>query len=791
MKNAYMFFSLFLLMALTRLVFAACAPGSTWTASWTDSFNQTTYTLEAPCKAYVNEPFSITATVTDNDYPNGIVAYPWAIFDTISTSTKTRTTVAGYAGGADDWIVTENGQWQKVVSQTYTGDPVDHRIEFRFTDLGAGSGGHYWGSSTIGDITVDPYPPVTGTSLLPVKRTSGGTSAFYYTSLQAAYDAAASGNTIQSRSAAFEETVLFNRPVTVSLTGGYDSTFAPGSTPTMIKGALRISDGKVKVGNLKLTEPDAAPPPPDPVPVILSLSAPGAVQAGQPCSLAWSVQDADQISLSPGSAVQGNGITVFPSETTIYVLTATKGAASTQASVIVNVTAAPVLATASINDTLPGQAASTSFLGLSHEWETARAIMGTSPAPTNPSYVQLIKNLDAFGNGPFVIRIGGTSTDTSGAPPSGAVDPFAAVHAATGARFILGLNLGANDVSLASGQADAYLAGMPSGSVLGWEIGNEPDRYGQNGMRDAGYTFQNYLTDFSTWRSALIPSVLAAPNSLAGPAWGDTASLTNLQEFLSAETGNLALVTQHHYPYDVCNGNPAPAASELLSQTAAGSGAAAVAPSVTTARSAGLDFRLAEVNSVGCGGAAGVSDTFASSLWGADLLFEMSAVGASGVNFHNSGNAADSVFTFDLQGSGGDTVYVPHVQPLYYGMLLFAQATAWQGRPLPLSMTTSANLKAWAFLDANGAVRVAVINKDTIAAGVVTFQLPGRGAGSLSRLLAPGLTATNGITCAGQTFDGTTDGLPLGTPFTEAVQSVSGTYTVALPPVSAALLVVP
>lgn len=158
-KTAASISVLFLILFFAGHALATCPAGSTWTTSWTDSGNQTTYTLEAPCKVYIGIPFTVTATATDSVNPNNDVAYPWAIYDTYSTSSKKikGTIAGGAAGGADAWITTVNGQWQKTVPLTYSGTPYDHRIEFYANDLGYGTGSHSYGSRTIGDITVDPF----------------------------------------------------------------------------------------------------------------------------------------------------------------------------------------------------------------------------------------------------------------------------------------------------------------------------------------------------------------------------------------------------------------------------------------------------------------------------------------------------------------------------------------------------------------------------------------------------------------------------------------------------------
>ena len=136
------------------LIFAAsayadCTPGTNWTVGWTDNYGQTTYTLEAPCKVYIGIPFNITATVTDNTYPNSWVAFNWAVKDNGDI-------IAG--GTGFNWLSTVNGIWQQIIERTYSGTPIDHTIEFKFTDLGAGAGAHYWSNRLIGNISVDPYP---------------------------------------------------------------------------------------------------------------------------------------------------------------------------------------------------------------------------------------------------------------------------------------------------------------------------------------------------------------------------------------------------------------------------------------------------------------------------------------------------------------------------------------------------------------------------------------------------------------------------------------------------------
>jgi len=150
MRKILFMITLVVMLQAGIFAFGECPPGSNWVRSWTDDWGNSTYTLEAPCKVYIGIPFNIKATVTDEYCANNWMASFWAIVD--------NGTVIDGCVGCQNSIWTVNGQWQRVIERTYTGTPVDHTIEFRFTDHGLCSGFHQAESSLIGSITVDPYP---------------------------------------------------------------------------------------------------------------------------------------------------------------------------------------------------------------------------------------------------------------------------------------------------------------------------------------------------------------------------------------------------------------------------------------------------------------------------------------------------------------------------------------------------------------------------------------------------------------------------------------------------------
>jgi hypothetical protein len=76
--------------------------------------------------------------------------------------------------------------------------------------------------------------------------------AVFYQTIQAAYDQAGNGDTVQTQAIDFVETLLFASPVSITLSGGYDSGFTPNpsSSYTPVMGSLTIAAGTVTIENM-------------------------------------------------------------------------------------------------------------------------------------------------------------------------------------------------------------------------------------------------------------------------------------------------------------------------------------------------------------------------------------------------------------------------------------------------------------------------------------------------------------------------------------------------------------
>jgi hypothetical protein len=485
---------------------------------------------------------------------------------------------------------------------------------------------------------------------------------------------------------------------------------------------------------------------------------------------------------------------------------------ATVATALALLAAAPGLASADetdvsaqVGDTPSGQTMPTGFVGISFEYKAMHVYTGRDPTHVNPVLVQLLRGINP--EQPPVLRIGGDSTDQTWWPVRGVIPPGGVNYALTkgwlrttqalasalGARLIMGIDLATLRPALAATEARAILQGIGSQYIQALEVGNEPDLYPIFAWyrdrrrrvvfaRPQSYSFADYLKDFARWRAAL-PNV-----PLAGPGLSSVTWMGGLDQFLAAEP-SVDVVTFHRYPLRGCTIDKtspqfASVANLMLDQASSGL-AQQVAQYVTVAHAHGAQFRLDELNSASCRGRFGASNTAASALWALDALFNLAAVGADGVNIHTLPGAPYEPFTFTRRGS----TWSAFVHPIYYGLMLFAQAFPPGAQLLPVTEPPGP-VKVWATLGSDGHTRVVLINKQNATPASVILQLTGYQTDmTATTLQAPSLNSVIGVTLAGQTFGlTTTSGVLPGTPQTSTVSSQGDSYTVQVPPASAILL---
>jgi len=452
-----------------------------------------------------------------------------------------------------------------------------------------------------------------------------------------------------------------------------------------------------------------------------------------------------------------------------------------------------------------GQAIPSGFVGLSIEIKSLEDYTGTNPDAVNPVFLHLLEDI-APEQSP-VLRLGGDSTDWSWWPVTGVsrppgvkftltsnwLDVAHSVATAVRGRLILGVDLEANNRTVAAAEANAMVSRIGRDSIDALELGNEPELYGSFGWyrsasgkavpgRPSDYDPAAFQRDYSTFAPHL-PNVRLAGPSSGAPTW-----LAKLGSFLEAEP-RVRLVTVHAYPLKHCTKSKVITIPQLLSEQSSHGLAASVAPYVAVATAHHDLLRVDEMNGISCGGTAGVSDTFTSALWVLDTLFEMARTGVSGVNIHTVPGGINEILGPAASGAGRAI----RVHPEYYGMMMFAQAAPAGSHLLTVATATPPGVKVWATRAIDGVIHVVVINKRPDRSQFLRLRVAGaHGAAEIEQLRAPSIHSTAGATIGGQTFGPqTTTGVLAGPAARQTVKPSASGYPVTVPASSATMLTIP
>jgi hypothetical protein len=145
----------------------------------------------------------------------------------------------------------------------------------------------------------------------------------------------------------------------------------------------------------------------------------------------------------------------------------------------------PAYATVTITTRAATRHIPSSFFGLSTEYWTL-----PQDQPHVALYRRVLSLLHVPGDGHFILRIGGDSASHTFYDPTGAarprwtfeltptfIDQTASIVRRMGLRVILDLNLVTGSAELAASWAKAAEGAFPHRSIIGFEIGNEPDLY--------------------------------------------------------------------------------------------------------------------------------------------------------------------------------------------------------------------------------------------------------------------------------------------------------------------------
>jgi hypothetical protein len=277
---------------------------------------------------------------------------------------------------------------------------------------------------------------------------------------------------------------------------------------------------------------------------------------------------------------------------------------------------------------------------------------------SNTNLVNLFRLL-----GPNVIRIGGNEVDRINFNPAGAgglttevapsdIAKLGGFLRATGWKAIYGIDLKLNTSDNAAAEAQVAAKALGN-SLMAFEIGNEPDFYDTQAQYTA--SFEQYVGAIK----AVVPNAsFDGPGLAKGTTWDAT--------FGAAEKNNsLTILSDHTYIDSAANAN----IPEMLASTAPGGHMDTTEAAMEKAQVAsGIgQWRMSETNSFFSGGATGVSNVQAASLWSLNYMAGIAAHNGAGINFHGGGTSLYTPITFNGNTATG-------VQGTYYGQLLWVLA---------------------------------------------------------------------------------------------------------------------
>ncbi len=498
------------------------------------------------------------------------------------------------------------------------------------------------------------------------------------------------------------------------------------------------------------------------------------------------------------SKVYTGPITVSPQRTTseVYQAIATASGYLQSSPTMVSFTVdlpAGLLAQVTVSPT-PKMTIPPNFMGLSVYWNYPSGIMGQASTGVNKPYRTLLKNLTEYSTAPMQIRVLGDDSQTSNIQAD--VEPLVELAQEVNVNYVLGVDLWNNDVTIAEAEASTWMNGIPNDLIQAFEIGNEPDAYEFNGARPSTYNFAEYLPQFQQWRDAIHSSTsphfrTMGPSISEETQWTFATWVAGTESALSARTLGASIVSQHAYV-----GGPTQASGKawpadyLLQPAAATQMPTANTQYAQIAHLTGRTFRIGEMNSFYQGGVPGISNTFSAALWSIDTMFNYVNDGMDGVNWHSGQGTAYQLVQFTLNASGGMTTYkIAQVNPLYYGLLVFAEMAGRGAQLLPVTQKTNANVSIWATVDNTSTAHLVIINKDEQATGNVQITLPGYTTGTVRYLSAANYSAINGVTLGGQTFDETPDGTIQGELVTTNITAQDGVFTLPNMPITSAAVI--
>ncbi len=430
--------------------------------------------------------------------------------------------------------------------------------------------------------------------------------------------------------------------------------------------------------------------------------------------------------------------------------------------------------TLSINSVATGTTLPEGLVGLSLE---ATDLADPAMSGDNPEMVQSLSGL-----GKPLLRFGGNAVDrrffwtSAGEPipgnlkgdkahPVRAVTPqdlerVNTLLVALDATVTLTADLGNYDPARAADMA-AHASQIFGDRLVGVTVGNEPNGYAANGLRDPDWTMEDYLTELKAYAQAIYE---AAPDvKLVGPGvyskswWGP---------FTEADLPQDRIFSFHHYPLSTCDGvnDPTgePTLANLMSQNIHDHADYYRGEALKPAGAAGLETWITETGVSACPGSNETTKTHASALWAADYAISGAQLGVTRLSFHSSLLTCVGGPPMSVICSGGE-----YLQPNgqvderanFFGLSMVAEMAP--GDFLTVEEDGGGLSHSYAVHHEDGSVSVVIINAnnpETDAQMEVSLELPARPlSAAMSQLTGPSYASEDGTLIDG----GRTEAVPV------------------------------
>jgi len=478
------------------------------------------------------------------------------------------------------------------------------------------------------------------------------------------------------------------------------------------------------------------------------------------------------------------------------------------------------------------------FMGLSHEPMSLAGYYCQDPV-----YQQLLQTLTSYNTGPFSLRWGGNAQDIETSLfPDTVWEGMKHSWQLLGGRVshTIGLNLMARNTTYALLQLQNAVRILPPESVAAINVGNEPDSLGYRHPAEFGTDYlkrstKGWLADQLMFMKVLAPTLqqwLGTTRVFSGPAAANSKEFPSSMVSKWAQLGSsnkgpgpyAKIVTMHHYVMNAKRNAAQATVENLLAESKSVIAHTMVTSYSKAAAKQGLIYRTDETNSISSQGTYDVSDTLAAALWTIDNSLVTLQSGGSGVNYHSVGcatynmvffpgfcGAADQIdpnspkFQKECPNTCGQANAPAIPSAPYFGMWFTQQALSESNElkilPVEAALVLSRTDVKMFVLRNLSDVRVVLINRANSPAEPTEVSFTVTGHADWGPATAWRLLSTNGtlsarvetISFGGQAINLQT-GQREGRVVTETYQptpSVQGkTYTVSMPPASAALLVV-